>query len=158
VHDEQRPESHGRQANQADPDQRPDNGIANPSGAAEGSQIPGPAEPEGLQASPPQASERGQVVANALDDLAGQISQAASDLRGPDPDPARAESRQLPWCEARSIVDLVMHDLTRRGIKTDFGPEADLASAERSAGSLLSALGVAFPDARQPARACDPAG
>lgn len=95
-------------------------------------------------------------MADALEHLADQISQAADDLRCPDPGLASAESQRHAWYEPRSVVDLVMYELSKRGIKSEFGPEADLASAERSAARLLSALGVAVHDARQTARRCDP--
>jgi hypothetical protein len=105
----------------------------------------------------PLPSGQGQV-ADALDNLADQIRQAATVLRCPEPQPASVRARQLDWYEPRSVVDLVMYELSQQGIKSEFGPEADLASAERSAALLLSALGVAVPDAQQAAGKCDPAG
>jgi hypothetical protein len=85
---------------------------------------------------------RDEVVAAALDDLATQIKHAASALRYPDPAPPGTPPPQGARCDPQSIIDLVMDDLSRRGIKAAFGPEADLADAARSAARLLQALGV----------------
>ncbi len=87
---------------------------------------------------PPPGAGRGQVVAAALDDLADQLKQAAGTLRQPD---ATAVA-QWARCDPQSIVDLVMDDLLRRGVKASFGSEADLAGATISAARLLEALGV----------------
>jgi hypothetical protein len=85
---------------------------------------------------------RDEVVAAALDDLAAQITHAASTLRWPNPVPPGTAPSQDARCDPQSILDLVMDDLSRRGIKSAFGPEADLADAARSAARLLQALGV----------------
>jgi hypothetical protein len=91
------------------------------------------------QSAPP---GRDEVVATALDDLAAQIKHAASTLRCPDPAPPGTVPSQDARCDLQSIIDLVMDDLSRRGIKSALGPEADLADAARSAARLLQALGV----------------
>lgn len=96
-------------------------------------------------------------MADALENLADQIRHAASDLRCPDPEQSSAVPQQHGWFEPRSVVDLVMCELAKRGVEYDFGSESDLASAERSAAQLLSALGVAIPDVPHSARQRDPA-
>jgi hypothetical protein len=103
---------------------------------------PAPASTGPLQALPPAQLGRDQVVATALDDLADQIRHAARSLR--DPDQPTAGIARLPrsQCDPQSIVDLVMDDLSRRGVKTALEAEIDLESAARSAALLLEALGV----------------
>src|SRR6185437_8858817 len=102
--------------------------------------------PECATATQPPASAQGQVVADALEHLADQIRQAAGELRCPDPEAVSGESRQHAWRGPRSVIDLVMYELSKRGIKSEFEPETDLADADRSAARLLAALGVAIPD------------
>lgn len=52
-------------------------------------------------------------------------------------EPARPHAD--PW----SVVTVIMHDLSSHGIKSRYGPEADLGAAAQHAAALLEALGVA---------------
>lgn len=49
-----------------------------------------------------------------------------------------------PW----GVVNVVMHDLSSHGVKSRFGPEANLGEAAQHAAALLESLGVtpAVPD------------
>jgi hypothetical protein len=122
------------------------------------SEVTRPASPANPAAAEPLAPDREQVVADALDNLAGQIRQAAGALRHPDDEPADSGTRQHEWCDPWSIVDLVTRELSRLGITTASGPGADHAAAVRSAAQLLADLGVAAPDRQRPASPSDQAG
>jgi hypothetical protein len=64
---------------------------------------------------------QGQVVARVLDNLADEIKYADSALRNPDPQRPGSATRQAEGCDPPSVVELVRCDLSRRGIKSDFG-------------------------------------
>jgi hypothetical protein len=88
---------------------------------------------------PPSQAE---AVARILDRLGEEIREAAGTLRGSGHAPISAATPGSASCDPWSIVDLVTHDLSRRGIKSRFGSEADLSMAAESAARLLEALGL----------------
>jgi hypothetical protein len=79
-----------------------------------------------------------EAVARHLDRLSEEIRQAAETLR----DRARAATPGRAWNDPWSVVDLVTFDLARRGVKSQFGSEADLGAAAEAAARLLEALGL----------------
>jgi len=106
-------------------------------------QTPAAAAPrEPSPASQPAGPRQSHAVADALDDLAGQIKDAASAHRHPDQDTASAEAGPVAGSDPRAIVELVTDELSRRGIKPGTGAGADLARAEASAARLLADLGI----------------
>lgn len=88
---------------------------------------------------PPSEAE---AVARVLDRLSEEIRQAAVMLRGSGHTPTLAATPGSVLCDPWSVVDLVTYDLARRGIKSQFGSEADLTTASQAATRLLEALGL----------------
>ena len=56
--------------------------------------------------------------------------------------PSDARLPERPSADPWWIVHIVLHDLSRAGIKDRFGPEAHLGAAATAAAALLEALGV----------------
>lgn len=80
-------------------------------------------------------------VARILDRLSAEVREAAIMLR--DDDHAQVSAMPSPeLSDPWSIVDLVTYDLARRGVKSQFGSEADFSAAMQAATQLLEALGV----------------
>jgi hypothetical protein len=90
----------------------------------------------------PVPSSQAEAVARVLDRLSNEIRQAAVMLRSTGHTPALAATPASVLCDPWSVVDLVTYDLARRGIKSQFGPEADLTTAAQAATRLLEALGL----------------
>jgi len=57
--------------------------------------------------------------------------------------PARFREPGRPQCDPWSVVTVIMHDLSAHGVKSAYGPEANLGEAAQHAALLLEALGVA---------------
>jgi hypothetical protein len=111
--------------------------------------VPGHASPDGAAdaingcaARLPVPPEQAEAIARILDHLSEEIRESAGMLRCSDHDSVPAGAPGCASCDQWSIVDLVTHDLSRRGIKSRFGPEADLRAAAHAAAQLLEALGV----------------
>lgn len=88
-------------------------------------------------------SSQAEAVACVLDRLSGEVKQAAAMLRGSSGHTSVMVATQgSALCDPWSVVDLVTYDLARRGIKSQFGQEADLSAAAQAAARLLEALGL----------------
>jgi hypothetical protein len=100
-------------------------------------------EPAGSAACPSVLPGQAEIVARILDRLSEEIGQAAVMLRGGGGRiPVLAATPGNVSCDPWSVVDLVTYDLVRRGIKSQFGSEADLDAAAQAAARLLEALGL----------------
>src|ERR1700683_3230655 len=119
-------------------------GIGSSSGS--GSPLEAPSAPT---ADPARADGASETIACKVSGTAADLS--LRELRHPERRQTGSAARQAGGCDPRSVVELVMRGLSRRGIRPGFGPGADLASAESSAALLLAALGVDLPDGREPA-------
>jgi hypothetical protein len=111
--------------------------------------VPGHASPDGpddtvggVAKCMPLLPEQAEAVARVLDRLSEEIRESASALRCSDHNPAPTAVQGYASCDQWSVVDLVTHDLSLRGIKSRFGREVDLRAAAQAAAQLLKALGV----------------